>query len=170
MNKSLYRAALASAAAAFVLGATQASAAAPVGSTTPATAHAAIVKPLTLTATANLDFGSIVVQDTGTASIDTSGNITCPSTLTCAATGSAAAYHVTGTNNQVVTVNKPAVTLTNTANPGTDLTLNLTGPATVTLPNSGTSGTDFQIGGSIVIPANVKDGDYTGNLAVTVNY
>lgn len=168
MNKSLYRAAFA--AAAFVFGATQASAAAPVGSAQPATAHAAIVKPLTLKATANLDFGSIVVQDTGTVAIDTSGNITCPSTLTCATTGTAAAYQVTGTNNQIVTVNKPAVTLTNTANPGTDLTLNLTGPDTVTLPNSGSTGTSFQIGGSIMIPANVKDGDYTGDLAVTVNY
>jgi hypothetical protein len=29
---------------------------------------------------------------------------------------------------------------------------------------------DFQEGGSIAIPANVNDGVYTGDLAVTVNY
>lgn len=169
MSKYLHSVTLTGAAAALSL-ATSVASAAPVGSVTPATARAQIVKPLTLTKTADLDFGSIIVQDAGTAAMDMSGNITCPSTLTCAATGTTAAYTVTGTNNQTVTVTAPDVTLTNSSNPGTDLTLVLAAPATVLLPNSGTSGEPFTVGGSIAIPANVKDGVYTGDLAVTVNY
>ena len=77
-----------------------------------------------------------------------------------------------GTTNQVVTITKPDVTMTNTTNPGTDLTLVLNGygPDNVTLPNSGSSGINFKLGGASSIPANVKDGVYTGDLNVTVNY
>ena len=136
----------------------------------PVTARAQIVKPLTLSKVSNMDFGSIVVQDNGTASMDTSGILTCTANLTCTATGTPAEYKVTGTNNQVVNVTKPNVTLTNSTNPGTDLTLVLSGPSQVTLPNSGSTGINFKLGGSIAIAATTKDGVYTGDLAVTVDY
>jgi Mat/Ecp fimbriae major subunit len=168
MNKSLRNMALATTLVA--LGATSAAAAPTSVSNGPVQAHAVIVKPLTLTKIADLDFGSIVVQDNGTASMDITGKITCPATLTCAATGTAAQYKVTGTNNQVVQITAPNVTLTNAGNPGTPLTLTLTGPATVTLPNSGTTGTTFNLGGSMAIAASTKDGTYVGDLNVTVNY
>ena len=136
----------------------------------PVTARAQIVKPLTLQKVSNMDFGSIVVQDNGTATMDTAGNITCTANLTCTATGTPAEYKVTGTNNQVVNVTKPNVTLTNSVNPGTDLTLVLSGPTQVTLPNSGATGMNFKLGGSIAIAATTKDGVYTGDLNVTVDY
>jgi hypothetical protein len=117
-----------------------------------------------------MDFGSIVVQDNGTASLANSGTLTCPATLTCASTGTPAEYTVTGTNNQVVYITAPNVTLTNTANPGTPLTLVLTGPAQITLPNSGASGINFKLGGDLAIAASTKEGVYQGDLAVTVNY
>ena len=61
----------------------------------------------------------------------------------------------------------PDVTLSN----GTDsLTLVLNGPATVNLTNSGSTGTVFNIGGSIAIDEDVSEGTYTGELAVTVEY
>jgi hypothetical protein len=146
-------------------------AAAPTSAATPATARVQIVKPLTLVAQQNMDFGSVVVQDNGTASMDTAGNLSCTAgNLTCAATGTPAVYKVTGTNNQVVNITKPDVTLTNASNPGTPLTLILSGPASVTLPNSGSSGTTFNLGGSIAIAASTKDGVYTGDLNVTVDY
>lgn len=168
MNKSLRTVALATTLVA--LGATPALAAPVSVSNGPVQAHAVIVKPLTLTKVADLDFGSIVVQDNGTAAMDTTGKITCPATLTCAATGTAASYKVTGTNNQVVQVTAPNVTLTNAGNPGTPLTLTLTGPATVTLPANGATGTTFNLGGSMAITAATKDGTYVGDLNVTVNY
>jgi len=147
--------------------------AAPVSvSNGPVTSRAQIVKPLTLARVGDMDFGSIVVQDNGTISMDATGAITCTTNLTCASTGTPAEYKVTGTNNQVVNITKPDVTLTNSGNPGTPLTLVLNGfgPASVTLPNSGSTGINFKLGGSIAIAATTKDGLYTGNLNITVDY
>jgi hypothetical protein len=170
MNKFLRMTSLAATVTALTLTATPALAVS-ASANPPATAQVNIVKPLTLTAQANIDFGNVVVQDNGTASIDgTTGVITCSATLTCSATGTAAVYKVTGTNNQVVNITKPNATLTNSGNPGTPLTLVLSGPATVTLPNAGATGTTFGVGGSIAIAASTKDGVYTGNLNVTVDY
>ena len=166
---NLLRMTLAASVAALTLTSAPA-AAAPVGSSNSATATARIVKPLTLTRTAHMNFGDIVVQDAGVATLAQNGGLTCSGGLTCAATGTAAAYLVTGTNNQVVTVSAPNVNLTNTANPGTPLTLVLNAPATVTLPNSGASGQPFSVGGSINVAAATKDGTYVGDLAVTVDY
>lgn len=160
----------------FLLGATaaalaSAASAAPTSvSNGPVQAHATIVKPLTLQKNSDLDFGSIVVQDNGTITMDTAGAITCPATLTCATTGTPAQYKVTGTNNQTVNITAPNVTLTNAGNPGTPLTLVLNAPASVVLPNSGTTGTTFNVGGSMAIAATTKDGTYVGDLNVTVNY
>lgn len=165
MNKSL----LITLAVAVFAG-TSANAATTSVSNGPVQAHATIVKPLTLTKVSDMDFGSIVVQDNGTASLSNSGTLTCPATLTCAGTGTPAEYKVTGTNNQVVYITAPNVTLTNTGNPGTPLTLVLTGPSQITLPNSGATGIDFKLGGDLAIAASTKDGVYQGDLAVTVNY
>lgn len=166
MNKSLLITAL----AATLVAATSANAATTSVSNGPVQAHATIVKPLTLTKVSDMDFGSIVVQDNGTASLSNSGTLTCPATLTCAGTGTPAEYTVTGTNNQVVYITAPNVTLTNTGNPGTPLTLVLTGPSQITLPNSGASGINFKLGGDLAIAASTKEGVYQGDLAVTVNY
>ena len=166
MNKSLLSLTL----AATALTATAANAAPTSVSNGPVQAHATIVKPLTLTKVSDMDFGSIVVQDNGTASLSNAGALTCPATLTCASTGTPAEYTVTGTNNQVVFITKPNVTLTNTANPGTPLTLVLTGPTQITLPNSGATGMNFKLGGDLAILATTKEGVYQGDLAVTVNY
>ena len=168
MTISLRFAALAGATA---LALTSVSAAAvPVDSTGPVQAHATIVKPLTLSKVSDMDFGSITVLDTGVAHLGANGSVTCDTTLTCATTGTPAEYKVTGTNNQVVTITKPPVTLTNTTNPGTDLTLTLTGQGTLTLTNAGAPGTNFKLGGDLNIPAATKEGTYTGDLNVTVNY
>jgi len=152
------------------LGATSANAAPTSVSNGPVQAHATIVKPLTLAKVSDMDFGSITVQDTGVAHLNASGTLTCDSTLTCAGTGTPAEYTVTGTNNQVVTITKPDVTLVNTADASATLNLVLTGASTVTLPNSGASGINFKLGGDLSIPASAKEGTYQGDLNVTVNY
>jgi hypothetical protein len=167
---NLLRMTLAASVAALTLTSAPA-AAAPTGSSNgAATARARIVKPLTLTRTANMDFGDIVVQDAGVATLTMGGALSCTGGLTCATTGTAAAYLVTGTNNQVVTVTAPDVSLINAANPGTPLTLDLTAPTTVTLPNSGATGFNFSVGGSIAVAASTRDGVYNGDLNVTVDY
>lgn len=135
----------------------------------PATATARIVKPLTLERVEHLDFGTIIVWGDGTVAIDQSGNINCTAaTLVCDATGSAAEFQVTGTNNRVVQINASGSTITN----GTD-TLSFTpdAPATITLPNSGVNnGTNFNVGGSIAVYETTSPGTYVGNMDVTVQY
>jgi Domain of unknown function (DUF4402) len=171
MNTHLRSMALAATAAALTLIAAPAAAAPTSVSNGPVQGRATIVKPLTLTKVSNLDFGSIVVQDNGTASLSNTGTLTCPATLTCAGTGTPAEYTVAGTNNQVVFITKPNVTLTNqTDATAAPLTLVLTGPTQVTLPNSGASGINFKLGGDLAILATTKEGVYQGDLAVTVNY
>lgn len=169
--KNILRLTLA-ASAALTLASTPAFAAPTGSSNAPATAHAKIVKPLSLESVANMEFGDITLQGAGLATMDTAGAITCTGGLTCAASGTPAEYTVRGTNNQVVYITKPNVTLTNTVNPGTPLTLILNGhgPTQTLLPNSGQNGVNFTLGGEISIADNTLEGDYNGTLAVTVDY
>ena len=51
-----------------------------------------------------------------------------------------------------------------------DPSMTPTGPATVTLTNSGSPGLDFTIGGNIVIGAATTDGVYSGTVNVQVDY
>ncbi len=136
----------------------------------PAQARATIVKPLTLSRVAHLDFGSIVVWGDGTVAMNrTSGALTCTAaTLVCAASGTPAEFTVTGSNNRVVQINADDTTITN----GTD-TLNFTidAPVSVTLPNSGVgNGINFTVGGSIGVFETTSAGLYTGDMDVTVQY
>lgn len=137
----------------------------------PVTATARIIKPLILEKTADMDFGTITVQDAGTVTMDaTTGAVTCTANLTCTGTTTAAGYSVKGTNSQWVTITKPSVILTNTDLSGTTLTVNLTGLDQVQLSSSGMSGTPFTLGGTISVPASQREGTYQGDLNVTVNY
>ena len=149
--------------------------AAPVGVTgAPPTATARIIKPLTLTSTGSLNFGTIVmngVTANRTIALSNVNVVDCASgsaEVVCSGTTSVPTYNVRGTNNQIVTIIKTASTL-NGSNGGT-LTLTPTGAATVQLTSSGSPGDDFAIGGSIVIAAATVDGLYTGTVNVTVDY
>jgi hypothetical protein len=175
MTKLLRTTCLAASVAATALAAAPA-AAAPVGATTPATARARIVKPLTLTATGQLNFADIVIPAAGVAATRTislsDANVRdCAGgavDVVCSGTTSVPTYNVTGTNREVVTIFKTA-SLLNGSNGGT-LAFRPTGVNSVTLPNSGNTGVDFTIGGEIdIVPATV-DGLYTGNINVTVDY
>jgi len=81
-----------------------------------------------------------------------------------------AQYRVTGTNNQVVTVNAPNVTLTNQNDGVSTLLMTVDGPGTVNLGNSGASGLLFDLGGQITVASSTPDGTYFGTFNVTVNY
>jgi len=146
--------------------------AAPVGATVPATAKAQVVKPLTLTAKTNLDFGtvllsSVVVGTTYTVALTSTGTLTCTAGLTCASTGTPATFNVTGSNNQLVKIYTAA---SNFSNGMTTLQVTPSAAASVTLTNSGAPGLDFNVGASFPITSTTTDGVYTGNLNVTVDY
>ena len=54
---------------------------------------------------------------------------------------------------------------------GTDtIPFTANGPATVTPPNSGNSGIDFNVGGSIVVSSALVGGVYTGTMTITADY
>lgn len=144
--------------------------AAPVSATTPATARAQIVKPLVLTSTQSIDFGTILltaVTASTAVSISQAGAITCGTGLTCSATGKQAIFNVAGSNNQTV---KIATTAANITNGTTNLLFTPNAPATVLLTNSGAPGNNFNVGGAFAIDTATTDGVYTGNLIVTVDY
>ena len=147
--------------------------AAPVQPDRQATATARIIKPLTLTWVDDLDLGSITLVDSGptTVGITRGGVFSCPGTaVTCSCTPKVARYRITGTNNQSVTVTAGNVSLVNQADATKTLLLTVDAPASVPLGNSGQSGTEFAIGGSISVAGSDAEGTYVGTFAVTVDY
>jgi hypothetical protein len=135
-----------------------------------ASATAKILRPLTLEAKQNLDFGTIVLSGTAFAnqvvSISQTGVVSCgttPGLMTCIGAPQAAVYKLTGTNNAIVKITCPAFSMG---------TLNFTPnfPATVDLGATGNNGTNFSIGGSIAISSTTPDGVYTGQFNVTADY
>jgi hypothetical protein len=160
---------LAALAAAATVAATPA-VAAPVPATPVAKARVNIVKPLTLAATRDLHFGTIVVTGDDSVSISQAGTVTCgaAANVTCDATGAQSAqFHVTGSNNQLVKIN---VSGSNLVNGAATLAFTPSAPANVTLPNSGASGADFNVGGAVAVLASSPEGLYVGDINVTVEY
>lgn len=152
--------------------------AAPGNTATPtqqATATARVVKPLTIAWKQDLDLGTIVLGSGSWTGADvgiTYGKaFSCTNTnVTCSGTPKTAEYTVTGTNNQVVTINASDVTLTNQNDNTQTLLLKLSSPGTFNLGNSGSSGTVFDLGGQVTVNSDTVDGTYSGTFAVTVNY
>jgi len=139
-----------------------------------ATVRATVVKPLTLTASQDLLLGTFTLQPgtwtNATVGISRAGVFTCNANVTCTGTTQVAEFTVSGSNNQTVKVTAPAVTLVNQADSSKTLLLTVDAPATIALPNSGTKGVIFDIGGSLTLSSTTADGDYSGILNVTVDY
>lgn len=139
--------------------------------TTQATATARIYKPLSITRVQNLDFGTIVLNNTTftaeTVSMSLTGSVTCGGgvNMTCSGTPQTARYNLVGSNNADVTVTSPGFNLSNGA---ASLAFTPTFNATVNLGATGTK--DFDIGGDISVAGSTPEGVYTGNFLVTANY
>lgn len=152
-----------------------ASSASATGPNQNAVSTARVVKPLTLSWVQNLDLGTIILSGAGpwsgaVVSVSNAGVFSCSNAnVTCAGAPQPAKYRVTGTNNQVVTVNAPSVTLTNQNDGVSTIILTPNSPGTVNLGNSGT-GLTFGVGGSVNISSTTPDGTYAGTFNVTVNY
>ena len=149
--------------------------AAPVPATPKAKASAKIVRPLTLAAVQDLNFGTIVVGTltvAQTVAVSQAGVLSgCTGALTCSGTVAQARYNVTGTNNMTVNIASTASNLTNTTSGGSEtLAFTPNAPLTVGLTNSGAPGNFFNVGGSISIAPATVDGLYVGNIEVTVDY
>lgn len=140
-----------------------------------ATANARLIKPLTLTALQNLNFGTIVMGDgtyTDVVSINQAGSVSCGTSgkLSCSGSPMAASYRVTGTQGQVVTISSSAPSFALTGSNGGTLEFVPSYPASLTLGNSGSPGNDFSVGGSITISNGTTDGVYAGEIDIQVSY
>jgi hypothetical protein len=146
--------------------------AAPTTATPVARARVNIVKPLTLAATRDLHFGTIIVTGDDSVSINAAGTVACgaAANVTCDPTGAQSAqFHVTGSSNQLVRITTTGSNLTLSGGTAT-LAFTPSAPANVTLPNSGASGADFNVGGSVAVLASAPEGLYVGDINVTVDY
>jgi len=157
--------------AAALIGATPANAAAPGV----AAVNASVVKPLILTWLQDLDLGSVVLGpgtwSSATVGISRAGTFTCTdANVTCTGVTKVAQYNVSGSNNQVVHITAPNVTLVNQSDASQRLTLVVDNPGTVTLTNSGPPGSNFSLGGSITVSSGTAGGTYSGTFNVTVDY
>jgi hypothetical protein len=158
--------------AALALASTPAVAASPSAQ---ANATAKIYKPLTISKTADLNFGTIVLAGAAfaneTVTVATSGAVTCGSgggNVTCGGTPTAAKFHLVGSNNAAVTVNSPSFNLTGPS------TLSVTPTSLTQSVNLGaagnTTGIDVPLGGSIILASTTPDGVYSGTWTVTADY
>jgi hypothetical protein len=134
-----------------------------------------VLRPLSISAEQNLDFGVIVLTGSSftneVVSMSQAGAVTCGSNpgvlVTCSGSPQVAQYKLIGTNNALVTVSSPGFNLTG---PGT-LAFTPNFPSTVDLGATGSStGKLFSIGGSITLSSTTPDGVYSGNFLVTADY
>ena len=134
--------------------------------TATATAKAKILSPITVTKTADLDFGTIITSGAAAnVTVSTAGARTCGGTLVCTNPVTAAAFNIAGSVAAVNISSDASVSLTSGANT-MSATLN-TSKATSPM----TGGTDsFTVGGVLSVGATQADGSYSGTFTVTVNY
>ena len=171
MKKLLVIAALASG----IFGAT--SAYAQASASTSASGSVTLLRPITITKTADLEFGRVVKPSTGTGTV----SMTNASDAVTAASGavaisgittSRAKFTIDGEGGQGVSVTVPAtfnivngavtITVTTTQNLGASTTLNNA------LGSAGSATLD--VGGSFNVPSTNATGLYTGTLNVSVAY
>jgi hypothetical protein len=131
-----------------------------------------VVKPLTLTAKANLDFGTVLMTNvvpgtTYAVTLSSTGALSCTSGLTCSASGTPATFNVAGSKQQLVHIYTIPSTFTNGT---TTLQLTPSAQPTLALGNSGEPGSNFDVGASFSVDTKTTEGLYTGNLNVTVDY
>jgi len=149
--------------------------AAPVSATAPVEVRAKVVRPLMLTSTGSLNFGTIILNGlTGnrTVSLSTTNVRNCGGgtvELICSGASSVPTYNVRGTNNQTATIIKTATNLVNAAN-GATLSLTLIGPTSISFTNSSSNGVNFTIGASITLTPATSEGVYSGTVNVQVDY
>lgn len=140
-----------------------------------ATVKANVVKPLVLTWEQDLRLGDILLKpgtwSGATVSISRAGIFSCANAnTTCSGMRQVARYRVTGSNNQVVRISAPSITLVNQSDSSKTLTLAVDSPGSVTMPNSGQQGVTFALGGSITVNSTTAEGVYAGTFNVTVDY
>lgn len=151
-------------------------------------ATAILIKPLSVVAVADMDFGTIthlpgasgtVTVSPGTAGASFAGGASAVCAGSVCADAHAARFSVSGEPQRIYAIRLPASVLASgaSANAGTlapslavtGLTVRATSGANQPSLNSG--GTDqFEVGGTITLPADLPPARYRANFAVIVSY
>ena len=148
--------------------------AAPVASPTPPSAQAALMRPLTLTKLADMDFGNLGVTSAGTAVIDPVTNVmnVTGGVIRLGGTPRAARFAGAASGSSVVIIRIPngAVTLTRVGGTETIAVDNFTldGQSKRTMARAGVF--EFAVGATLRPAANQVEGVYTGTFDVTIQY
>ena len=128
-----------------------------------------ILRDITVTKTADLNFGKVVpTASSATVAVEESGARTCSSGLGCYDTATSGAFHVIGANGEVVSVSLDSATTTLSDGASHSMTVNLN-TSTSSLTLSG-GAADFNVAGTLNVGASQADGTYTGQYSVSVNY
>lgn len=146
-----------------------------LGVATPAAAQTAtgdvsvrILQAITVSKTADLNFGRVVAGTAaGSVVVAEDGTRTCAAALRCLGSTTGAAFAVTGTAGETVTVaiDTPSIQLTSGANRMTVALSTQTRTMTLSAGNNA-----FRVGGALSVGANQAAGTYTGQFTVSVNY
>lgn len=144
--------------------------------------QAVVLRPNTLVNVDDLDFGSAIIGATGgTISISATTNARTSSggVTTIGGGATRASFQGTGANLLMIVTGSNSATLARVGGGAPSITASLTrarvtGTGTVALPNTaiifGSGIQTFFVGGTLTVPANQPDGDYSGTFTLTVNY
>lgn len=146
--------------------------AARVAAATPAKANAALLRPLTLLKTADLDFGTIIVSSAGTVVIDpTSNSASKTGGLVLSGTAAAASFTGAATGLSLIFIPTPGpITLTRSGGTQTMTVNNFVvqgGNIRITFANGAFS---FNVGATLNVATGQADGLYLGTFNVDATY
>ena len=129
-----------------------------------------VVKPVSLSKLQDMDFGTLTFAAfTGTRTIALSrlGAVTCAVDIVCSGVPKQARFNLQGSNNSTVLLTYTGGTLSN----GIDsIPFTANGQASMAIANSGSPGTNFDVGGSLTISPALVGGVYSGTMTVTADY
>jgi Domain of unknown function (DUF4402) len=136
------------------------------------TATAEVLSSLTVTATADLQFGQIAANTGGTVTVNADSTVASSGALISTGTRSPAAFDVVGSPNAMVVVSLPAAPVDLTRSGGTE-TMSLGGFNTnpngaFQLDASGNGA--FNVGGTLSVASGQVPGNYAGTFQVSVEY
>ncbi|MFM5950909.1 MAG: DUF4402 domain-containing protein [Novosphingobium sp.] len=136
------------------------------------TATAEVLSSLTVTATADLQFGQIAANTGGSVTVNADSTVASSGSLISTGTRSPAAFDVVGSPNAMVVVSLPAAPVNLTRSGGTE-TMSLGGFNTN--PNgafqlNGSGQGSFNVGGTLSVASGQVPGAYAGTFQVSVEY
>ncbi|HCF25159.1 MULTISPECIES: DUF4402 domain-containing protein [unclassified Novosphingobium] len=136
------------------------------------TATAEVLSSLTVTATADLQFGQIAANTGGSVTVNADSTVSSSGSLISTGTRSPAAFDVVGSPNAMVVVSLPTAPVNLTRSGGTE-TMSLSGFNTN--PNgafqlNGSGQGSFNVGGTLGVAGGQVPGAYAGTFQVSVEY